>query len=207
MDKKRPLAETVFEITISALMAVLWGAFVYDNVTFLKLNGYKLSVWLVILKGSTDVVFTLFRRFPKATSLSPYSWIVAMLGAVMVLFLRPSPTEGDNLVGQVIQCLGLLLQLAAIFSLNRSFGIVPANRGIKTGGMYRYLRHPLYGTYLLGQVGFLINNLTAANMVVVVTALILQIARIFEEEKFLMNDEAYREYAAKTRWRLIPFVF
>ncbi len=207
MTEKRPISDYFFELSISLLLGLLWLAFVYDNVNYIRHYGFKISAGLLVLKGSTDLFFVLIRRFPRETSTSPYGWIVAMLGSIMILFLRAADRVNDILIGQVIQCLGLLLQIFAMFSLNRSFGIVPANRGVKTNGMYRYLRHPVYGTYLLGQIGFLINNPTLPNVAVVALGTMFQIARIFEEEKFLMRDEAYRNYAARTRWRLIPFVF
>ena len=38
-------------------------------------------------------------------------------------------------------------------------------------------------------------------------ALAFQVARIFNEERFLSRYPEYRRYQRLTRWRLIPFVF
>lgn len=207
MTDKRPLSELAFDLGLNIVLALIWSAFVYDNVMLLRIGPAKLSIALLVIKGSCDVVFFLIRRFPKSTSISVYSWLVAVFGSMMILFLRGSEDQSESLVGQIIQCTGLVLQLFAIISLNRSFGIVPANRGIKTGGMYKLVRHPLYATYLIGQTGFLISNVTAANLAVFGIGWIFQIARIFEEERFLNQDETYREYAGRVKWRLIPGVF
>ena len=117
------------------------------------------------------------------------------------------PALPDFLVGDLFQVTGLGLQIVAIISLNRSFGLVPANRGIKRSGMYRLVRHPLYLTYTIALVGFLINNLSLRNTAVLVLATAFQVLRIFREEEFLIQDPEYRDYASRTRWRMIPFVF
>ena len=106
-----------------------------------------------------------------------------------------------------MQLTGLLLTTAGLLSLNRSYAIVPANRGIKTGGMYRLVRHPLYLGYLISDTGLLINQFSLWNLYVVGTAALLFIARIHYEEKFLLQDAAYRDYCDATRYRLIPGIW
>ena len=51
---------------------------------------------------------------------------------------------------------GLCVNISAKLFLNRSFGIVAANRGIKRGGPYRLVRHPMYFGSILTQVGFVL---------------------------------------------------
>ena len=99
------------------------------------------------------------------------------------------------------------MQIVAILSLNRSFGIVPANRGIKTGGLYRLVRHPLYLSYVVHQIGYVLNNWSEYNICVFVGATLFQVLRIYREEQFLISDPAYRAYMSRTRSRLIPGLF
>ena len=199
--------ERYTEIAISIALALFWGAFAVDNWAALQLNGFKLSVFLLTLKVTADAIFILIRRFPKTTSLSPYSWLVGFLGTIASFLFRPTSGSDALTVGLVLQSFAFVLQFLSVCSLNRSYGVIAANRGVKTRGMYRLIRHPLYSTYLLGQIGFLINNFSNWNLIVLTSAIALQIARIFEEEKILMGDEAYQTYAAGTRWRLIPGIF
>lgn len=69
------------------------------------------------------------------------------------------------------------------------------------------MRHPIYLGYLITHIGFLSANFSVQNLLVYASVYVAQIYRIYQEEKFLMRDEAYREYAARVRYRLIYGVF
>ena len=56
--------------------------------------------------------------------------------------------------------------IAALLSLQRSFGIVPANRGIREGGLYRIVRHPLYAAELLVFLGVVLVTPTPWNILI-----------------------------------------
>ena len=49
----------------------------------------------------------------------------------------------DALVG-FLRRIGLLVVVAGKISIGRSFGLIPANRGIVSSGLYRLVRHPIY---------------------------------------------------------------
>lgn len=171
------------------------------------LESFRLSTLLIVLKVATDVVFYLFRRIPKEISVAPYDWAVALLGTYMVACFRPEHSGVDNLFGQLLLTFGLCLQVAGMMSLNTSIGMTAANRGVKTGGLYRLVRHPLYLSYSIGFAGFVLNQMTWHNVMVYFAALLLWVLRILAEERLLMNDPAYRDYAERVRWRLIPCIF
>lgn len=165
------------------------------------------SVLLQMVKELLDALFFLIRRDARKASRSPYEWLIAFGGTFWPLWFRPVSAEHDALAGQVIQFGGAVLTIAAILSLNRSFGIVPANRGVRTGGLYRVVRHPLYMSYTMVHLGYVMNHPSASNLCVFGATALFQVLRIFREERFLLEDESYREYARRTRWRLAPFVF
>ena len=102
---------------------------------------------------------------------------------------------------------GLAISIAAKLFLNRSFGIVAANRGVKSGGPYRLVRHPMYLGYITTQVGFLIDNFTLLNALLYAGSWTLQILRIREEEGILAKDDIYAAYSQRVRWRLLPGVY
>ena len=102
---------------------------------------------------------------------------------------------------------GVFLNLSAKLTLRRSFGVVAANRGVKIGGPYRLIRHPMYAGYTLTQLGFLLSGPTLWNLGLYGLALSLQIARILAEERILSNDPAYAEMSGRVRYRLVPYVF
>jgi protein-S-isoprenylcysteine O-methyltransferase Ste14 len=47
--------------------------------------------------------------------------------------------------------------------LGRSFGLLPAQRGLVVVGPYRFVRHPIYFGYLIGHIGFLLVNFSWRN--------------------------------------------
>ena len=102
---------------------------------------------------------------------------------------------------------GFAAQIAAKLTLRRSFGIVAANRGIKVGGPYRIIRHPMYAGYLLTHVGFLLFNPSLWNSRIYLIGFGFQLVRILAEERVLFQDTACRVFAAQTRYRLRRGVF
>jgi protein-S-isoprenylcysteine O-methyltransferase Ste14 len=165
------------------------------------------SLVLLVLLETVFAGVILLRRSSDAVSRSPWDWLTTAGGTLAPLLLRPAPSARDLVVGEVIQTAGVLLAVLAALSLNRSFGLLPAHRGVKTGGAYRCVRHPLYLFYTIGHVGYLICNPTARNGLVAAVAFALQLARIANEERFLSRYPEYRAYQARTRWRILPYLY
>ena len=97
--------------------------------------------------------------------------------------------------------------MSAKLSLNRSFGIVAANRGVKTGGPYAYVRHPMYLGYFLSQAAILIINFSTWNIVVLSIWAASQVLRIHAEERVLMQDAPYLAHATRVPYRLVPWIY
>jgi protein-S-isoprenylcysteine O-methyltransferase Ste14 len=194
------------EIALNVGLSVLFLKFAIDHVRSL-MDGFRLSTLLLLIKVTTDVVFYLIRRIPKEFSLSLYDWLIGVAGTYSVVCFRPFANGHDVLIGQILQFGGIGLQVLAMFSLNRSIGMVPANRGVQTGGMYRFVRHPLYLSYVIAFLGYVINQPSMENILVYTAAVLLWVLRLLAEERFLLRDEAYRAYAEKVRSRIIPGVF
>jgi hypothetical protein len=94
--------------------------------------------------------------------------------------------------------------LAGLWSLGRSFGIAPADRGLVTRGLYRMIRHPMYASELVFNAGFLLANPSWTNALALLLIAGTQIARIVREERVIGD---YSDYAARVRWRLIPGIW
>lgn len=195
----------IWEIAANVLVACFFSFFAYSFAERF-FTTFRISFLLLFIKETLDAVFYLCRKIPRQVSFRFFSWMMAIGGTITPLLLRPAGTS-DSIAGSTIQYAGLSLQILAILSLNRSFGIVPANRGIKRSGMYRLVRHPLYSAYTIALLGFVINNFTWTNLCLYLLATIFQVVRIAREEEFLSQDEDYLEYAKQTRWKMAPFIF
>jgi protein-S-isoprenylcysteine O-methyltransferase Ste14 len=102
---------------------------------------------------------------------------------------------------------GLGLVITGKVALGRSFGIVPANRGVVIRGPYGFVRHPIYTGYLITHVGFVVAHPSAWNVAVLLLADGALVARALIEERVLSRDEQYRSYCQRVGWHLMPGVF
>jgi protein-S-isoprenylcysteine O-methyltransferase Ste14 len=84
---------------------------------------------------------------------------------------------------------------------------VPARRSIKTYGMYKIIRHPMYFSYIILFIGYLIDNTTLWNSIILGISILFLVLRIINEEKYLTSHIEYQEYMKKVRWKLIPYIY
>ena len=91
--------------------------------------------------------------------------------------------------------------------MGRSFGIVPANRGVVVGGPYNIVRHPIYAGYLLTHAAALTAYPSRWNVIVVVGGDIALVVRALAEERVLSADRDYQVYCGRVAWHLVPGVF
>jgi protein-S-isoprenylcysteine O-methyltransferase Ste14 len=195
-------------LLLNAVLVVLFLGFAWANFARWLDTGRPVGLGAVLLEGFTAFLF-LARRSPLATSHRPLAWVTAALGAFTMLGARPvaDPQSGPFAVLEIVQLAGFGIVIVALGTLGRSFGIVAANRGIKTGGLYGLVRHPAYTGYLVSYLGYVAENPSARNAVLLVVATGAQIVRMSEEERMLRNDDAYRDYLARVPRRLVPYVY
>lgn len=167
----------------------------------------RASLLIVVVMEGLLALLVVVRTRPVRTARSLHAWLTTLGGTLMPLLLRPVAGERDLLVGQAVQVVGALLALASVLSLRTSFGLLPAVRTLRVDGAYRWVRHPIYAAYTLQGVGYLLSNRSLENLVVVGVALAFQVLRIHNEERMLGELPEYREYAQRTRWRLVPGVY
>lgn len=106
-------------------------------------------------------------------------WALAASGTFLFMLVDEGGTPMLGALGAVLMLLGLVIHCSAKLSLRRSFGLVAANRGIKVGGAYRIVRHPMYAGYILAHIGFLLTSPTLWNLAVYVSGWALLVARIY----------------------------
>ena len=201
---RRPLAARV---VTSLPVAVLWLLFAAANFSNWRATHRPIGLGATALELIVAVLFVT-RRSPWIVSRSRLAWCAAALGTFGMLAGRPAyhPVAGLELLYGGLQLGGALVAGAAVVALGRSFGIVAANRGVRTGGPYRLVRHPLYSGYFLTEVGYLLENPSLRNGCLFAVVMVFQAIRIVEEERTLAEDPAYQRYCRQVRSRLIPFV-
>jgi protein-S-isoprenylcysteine O-methyltransferase Ste14 len=169
----------------------------------------NLQAALLVISESLGVFLILTRRSATTASTRPIDWILSLM-AVNAPFLVV-PAAASTLmplqIATTLMLAGMMVQISAKTALWRSFGLIPANRGIKTKGPYRFVRHPMYAGYTLTHIGFLLGFPSLQNALLYFTAFLIEVARLFREESILKQDPLYREYAARVRYRLVPGVF
>lgn len=149
----------------------------------------------------------LIRRRPTRVSGSPIDWALAATAWLPLLVQPTDAPMAMAFAGGAVGTVGALATLAAMGYLGRSFGIVAANRGIKTGGAYRYLRHPIYASESLALIGGAMVNPGLLNWMLIFVALVGLPLRIAAEERVLSNSDEYRHYVSAVRWRLMPGIY
>ena len=195
-------------ILLQATLVALFLGFGYANFARWHDTGKPVGLGATLLEAFTALLFVV-RRPPLATSARPLAWISASVGAFAMLGARPvaHPDVGPLAAMELVQLAGFAIVLIALGVLGRSFGIVAANRGVKTAGLYSLVRHPAYTGYLVSYLGYVAENPSLRNAILLVAGTAAQLVRMSEEERMLSFDGAYRTYLARVRRRLIPYVY
>jgi protein-S-isoprenylcysteine O-methyltransferase Ste14 len=171
------------------------------------LSQHPFNVLLLVSDGIV-VVMMVLRRRTEAVSQLPMDWLLALAAtAAPLMAMGGGHALVSDPVGYSMMACGLFLSLYAKAALWRSFGLVAANRGVKSSGPYRFVRHPMYLGYAITQVGFVLLNPVWPNIALYGSAFVLQIMRLRAEEGLLSQDPAYAAYMTCTRFRLVPGLF
>lgn len=193
----------VFEQAVVLLLYVWMIARLLPD-EFSPSNWYVL---LIILSEGIVVVLLLFRRRTENISVNLADWVIAFGGSFAVLLIAKGNNPITAVGGFSLLLTGLYVHVAAKLMLLRSFGLVAADRGVKTGGLYAFVRHPMYLGYLMTHIGYLLIAPSVWNASVYLFAWVLMIARIFAEERLLDANPDYRAFKARVRYRLLPGIF
>jgi len=201
----KPIVRDILERTA---LTALTGSMAWRIGAAILQGGESWVSALVLVGELLLLFFVIFARRASHGSTSTREWLIAFAGTAAPLLATPggSPLLPVNIIAMIF-VIGIMLQVAAKVNLNRSFGIVPANRGVVTTGFYRVVRHPVYASYFIGHVAFFLVNPTIWNLCIYATELGFQIARMHAEEGLLSRDPAYASYLRTVRYRLVPGVY
>jgi protein-S-isoprenylcysteine O-methyltransferase Ste14 len=164
---------------------------------------------LLLVNEALVIVLTVIRRPAQFVDRSIRAAMVTVISVIGPPLLLPSSMGGmvPDLVTAIASALGLGLVVVGKLTLGRSFGLVPANRGVVTRGPYALVRHPIYSGYLITHLAFLIAHPRLWNVVVLATADTALVVRALIEERVLNRDAEYQAYCERVGWHLVPGVF
>jgi protein-S-isoprenylcysteine O-methyltransferase Ste14 len=189
-----------------ALLVTLFALFAWANFAHWRSTGRPSGLGTTLLEGWAALLF-LVRRPADRVSLRPIAWVAAPIGSFAMLLARPHEGGSPLLLCELLQVLGVVLAFVSLATLGRSFGLVAANRGVKTRGPYRLVRHPAYTGYLIAYIGYVLENPALANVVLLCVGTAFQLLRIREEEEILAGDSVYERYRVAVPYRLVPLVY
>ena len=165
--------------------------------------------WIYVLQHLMVLGIALTRRPPEVQNRSLPSNISVVIAYAypyaQVLYLRWIP--GDlawPVGGLVLVMLAACLSLASLLSLGRRFGVRPALRGLATRGPYRFVRHPMYLSYVIADIGYNLQEWNFGTALLVMAGWASLLYRIYAEERILAQDAGWSAYVSLVRCRIIP---
>jgi protein-S-isoprenylcysteine O-methyltransferase Ste14 len=161
--------------------------------------------WGAVMMG----VLSLVRVPPRSAMVNASSILSTAAMMLAPALMRPGiPATGllkDGAI--VVELIGIAFTQIARIYLGRRFGLLPANRGIVSGGPFRWMRHPIYSGWVILTIGFLMAYPDLYNIAMFVLSLPFLVWRMSLEEEHLTQDPEYRAYLTKTRYRLFPGIY
>jgi len=171
--------------------------------------GSGLANWIWVAGAGLMGILSLVRVPPTTSMITVRSVVSTAAMMITPTLIRPAAASHGILwdCAVVVELVGVALGQVSRLYLGRSFGLLPANRGIVNSGPFRLMRHPIYVGWFILAAGYAMAYPSWRNLFVIMLTLPFMMWRIVLEEELLTQDPDYRSYCEKTRYRLIPGVF
>lgn len=114
------------------------------------------------------------------------------------------------LLGDVLVVVGLAIAMLVVIQNGYAAATITVEAGqtLASGGLYGFVRHPMYAGDLVMMVGMPLALGSYWGLLFVIPGVAVLVFRILDEEKLLAEELAgYREYAQRVRYRLVPNVW
>jgi protein-S-isoprenylcysteine O-methyltransferase Ste14 len=195
----RRLADLLLFCVTSAELVIL----------FLLTPTFTITDWIYVLQHFIVLGIALTRPQPKLWDYSVASSVAVGIAYAypyaQVIYLRWSPGQVTwPAAGLVMVTLAAGLSLVSLLAMGRFFGVRPALRGLVTRGPYKFLRHPMYLSYVLADVGYNLQEWNSVTLLLVLIGWASLIYRIRAEERVLSQHAEWPAYVALVRYRLLP---
>lgn len=193
--------------TAFAIVLTGYGLYTHGEAAF---KGDLIS-WGVLIFYAFMLTLFFTRRSAQSESTRLPHRIIAFCASLLSLLLQPvshHPFPWIVIIALALWGIGAAGSIVAIACLGRGFGIIAACRDVKTHGLYRWIRHPLYAFELVWFFSLVLVQLSWFNLALFAALAGCQILRLLEEERILTaTSDDYRQYCERIQYRLFPGIF
>ena len=154
------------------------------------------------------------KRYNTATmnskQLRSYVFVVVQFACLIAIALT-GPLIARNPLWLALEAAALGLGLWTMWTMRSArFNIVPdvpANSRLVTHGPYRFIRHPMYATLLLGSLALVLNSPTPLRAALWLVLMVDLVVKLNYEERLLV--QSFPDYVVyqKTSKRLVPLIY
>jgi protein-S-isoprenylcysteine O-methyltransferase Ste14 len=178
-------------------------------ILFLLTPTFTITDWIYVLQHFIVLGIALTRPQPKARDYSIASSVAVAVAYAypyaQVIYLRWSPGYVVSPAGGlVLVTLAAGLSLVSLLTIRRFFGVRPALRGLVTSGPYRLVRHPIYLSYVIGDIGYNLQEWNSVTILLVLVGWASLVYRIHAEERVISQHAEWPAYVVLVRYRLFP---
>jgi protein-S-isoprenylcysteine O-methyltransferase Ste14 len=176
---------------------------------FLLTPTFTITDWIYVLQHLIVLGIALTRLPPKVRDYSIASSMAVGVAYVypyaQVIYLRWSSGHvAWPKAGLALVTIAAGLSLVSLLTMGRLFGVRPALRGLATRGPYRFVRHPIYLSYVLGDIGYNLQEWNFVTLLLVLVGWASLVYRVYAEERLLSQHAEWPAYVALVRYRLLP---
>jgi protein-S-isoprenylcysteine O-methyltransferase Ste14 len=181
-------------------------------ILFLLTPTFTITDWIYVLQHLIVLGIALTRPQPKVRDYSVASSIAVgtayLYPYAQVISLRWSPGHvASPAAGLVLVTLAAGLSLVSLLTMGRLFGVRPALRGLVMSGPYSFVRHPMYLSYILADIGYNLQEWNFVTLLLVLVGWMSLVYRIHAEERMLSQHAQWPDYVALVRYRLFPGIW
>ncbi|HEY7000121.1 MAG TPA: isoprenylcysteine carboxylmethyltransferase family protein [Candidatus Udaeobacter sp.] len=179
---------------------------------FLLTPTFTITDWIYVLQHFIVLGIAMTRPQPKVRDYSVASSIAVGVAYLypyaQVIYLRWSPGYvAWPAAGLALVMLAAGLSLVSLVTIGRLFGVRPALRGLVTSGPYRIIRHPIYLSYVIGDIGYNLQEWNYVTLLLVLFGWMSLVYRIYAEERVISQHPGWQAYVARVGYRVFPGVW